>query len=73
MKKIIFKKELYIKNEDIENNDRIPRFVDYLDGKQVDLYAISNSNLILPFILKREWCQEIDDLDSEDVDIRKID
>lgn len=73
MKKIIFKKELCMKDIGLENNDKIPRFVDYLDGKQVDLYAISNSDRILPFILKPEWCQEFDDLDSEDVNIESID
>lgn len=70
MKKIIFKKELYIKNVGVERYNNTNGWVEFLDGKKIDCYAIYMDGFPLPFKIKPEWCQEFDDLDSEDVDIK---
>ena len=71
MKKIIFKKELYIKNEEIENYNMNNGWVDIVDDKEVNLFAIYIEGYPSLFFVSPEWCQEIDELDSEDEELER--
>ena len=71
MKKIIFKKELFIKYVGVERYNETTGWVDELDGREVDIYGIYDDDSILPFLLKTEWCEEVDDLDFEDEEFER--
>ena len=66
MKKIIFKKELFIKDEGEDIYNEMKCWVDELDGREVDVYGIFDDLRTLPFLLECKWCEEVDNLDSEE-------
>lgn len=71
MKKIIFKKELFIKNVGVERYNNSNGWIDELDGKEVNLFAIYIDGYPSPFFVRPEWCEEVDDLDFEDEEFER--
>lgn len=66
MAKIVFRKELFIKDVGEDDYNEMKCWVDELDGREIDVFGISDDFRTLPYLLACEWCEEVEEDTKKD-------